>query len=202
LAGDDTEHGRVRQRIMKDASMSHARRTPELLVVLTAALVALVGACAAGTTSVPSDHLIPLGTWGGDDGGLIVGDTSMHLHVGCTFGDVSGRVVVDANGRFDVAGSYMLRAYPITVGPAVPARFTGRIDGTRLTITATVNDTVAHQTVVRGPVSLTLGEEPRLANCPICRRPSTRGARTSDARRAEPAAIRRLASSPRAEAGR
>jgi hypothetical protein len=157
--------------------MGHSRRTARLLVALTAALVLLVGACAAGATSVPADHLIPLGTWGGDDGGLIVGDTSMHLHVGCTFGDVSGRVVVDVNGRFDVAGNYMLRAFPIAVGPPVPARFTGRIDGERLTITATVDDTVTHQTVVRGPVTLILGTEPRMIDCPICRRPSTRGAR-------------------------
>jgi hypothetical protein len=152
----------------------HTRSTAGLLVFYASLATALVVACAAGTTGVPTDRLIPLGTWGGDDGGLIVGDTSMHLHVGCTFGDVSGRVTVDAGGQFDVAGSYMLRAYPIAVGPTVPARFTGRISGTTLTITATVDDTVTHQTVVRGPVSLRLGTEPHLANCPICRRPGDR----------------------------
>jgi hypothetical protein len=54
---------------------------------------------------------------------MIVGDTAMHLHIGCTFGDVSGRVPLGANGQFDVAGSYLLRAYPIAVGPTMPARF-------------------------------------------------------------------------------
>ena len=152
--------------------MNGPRSTPLALLVALVACIAMAASCAGGTTGVPADHLIPLGTWGGEGGGLIVGDTSMHLHVGCTYGDVSGRVPVDAEGRFDVAGSYMLRAYPITVGPTVPARFTGHIDGDRITITATVDDTVTHQTVVRGPVDVTLDVEPRLGTCPICRRPN------------------------------
>jgi len=147
--------------------------SPRALLVGLLSLVAAVAtlSCASASPIIPADLRLPLGTYGGDSGGMIVGDTSMHLHIGCTFGDVSGRVPVDANGRFDVAGSYMLRAYPIAVGPAVPARFTGTIDGDRVVVTATVDDTIAHQTVVRGPVSLRLGVEPRLGPCPICRRP-------------------------------
>jgi hypothetical protein len=141
-------------------------------------LVAVVATLSCGSSSpVAADLLIPLGTYGGDSGGMIVGDTAMHLHIGCTFGDVSGRVPVTASGRFDVAGSYTLRAYPITVGPPVPARFTGTIDGDRVVVTATVDDTVAHQTVVRGPVSVRLGVEPKLGPCPICRRPVLTGGR-------------------------
>jgi hypothetical protein len=105
---------------------------------------------------------------------MIVGDTAMHLHVGCTYGDVSGRIDVGASGQFDVTGSYMLRAFPIAVGPSVPARFKGQVNaanGGTATITVTVDDTVAKQTVVRGPVTLTLGAAPRLMPCPICRRP-------------------------------
>ena len=100
---------------------------------------------------------------------MIVGDTSMHLHIGCTYGDVSGRVPV-ANGAFDVSGIYMLRAYPIAIGPTLPARFAGTIAGNRVTITVTVQDTVEHKTVVRGPVVVTYGDQPRLSPCPICRR--------------------------------
>jgi len=59
----------------------------------------------------------------------------------------------------------------VTVGPSVPARFTGTIDGDRVTITATIDDTVEHRTVVHGPVSVRLGVEPNLGPCPICRRP-------------------------------
>lgn len=117
----------------------------------------------------PFSGELTLGTWGGDAAGMIVSDTSMHLHVGCTYGDVSGRVAV-TNGSFDVSGSYLLRAYPIAVGPTVPARFTGKVTGNVATITATIDDTVQHQTVVKGPVVVTLGETPRLGPCPICRR--------------------------------
>src|SRR3982750_3542190 len=117
--------------------------------VLLGGLLSLVAAvatlsCASASPIVPADLLLPLGTYGGGSGGMIVGDTAMHLHIGCTFGDVSGRVPVDASGRFDVAGSYMLRAYPITIGPSVPARFTGTIDDDRIVVTVTIDDTVAH----------------------------------------------------------
>lgn len=137
--------------------------------VIGVTLAAVAVACSAGLGSSPSDGLVPLGTWGGNGAGVIVQDTSMHVHIGCTFGDVSGRVPVN-NGSFDVNGSYMLRAYPITIGPTVPARFTGTVVGKNMTITVTVNDTVAHQTVVKGPVVVTLGDTPQLGPCPICRR--------------------------------
>jgi hypothetical protein len=135
-------------------------------------MVVVAAACSSsGVNPVPADGKVPLGTWGGDNAGMIVGDTAMHLHVGCTFGDVSGRIAVDANGSFDVPGSYVLRAYPLLVGPSLPARFVGRLDGSVATVTVTVNDTVQHATVVKGPVIVLLGEQPRLGPCPICRRP-------------------------------
>lgn len=137
-----------------------------------AALFAVVVACSGTNVYLaPPDGLIPLGNYGGDSAGMIVGDTATHLHIACTYGDVSGRIAVDASGRFDLSGSYMLRAYPITRGPSVPARFVGRLVGNRVTVTVTVNDTVEKQTVVRGPVTVRLGDAPRLGPCPICRRP-------------------------------
>jgi hypothetical protein len=142
-----------------------------IVSVVTCTAAALLIGCASGATTPPFDGSLPLGNWGSDGAGMIVGDTAMHLHIKCTYGDVSGRIPVDANGRFDVAGSYMLRAYPIAVGPTLPARFTGRLAGAITTITVTVNDTVQHQTVVLGPVTVTYGKEPRVWPCPICRRP-------------------------------
>lgn len=142
------------------------------IVVLTLATAAtLILACASSPTLPPYDGSLPLGTWGSDSAALIVGDTAMHIHIKCTFGDVSGRIPLSGDGSFDVAGTYMLRAYPITIGPAVPARFTGRVRGGDVTVTVTVNDTVEHKTVVLGPVSATYGIEARLWPCPICRRP-------------------------------
>jgi hypothetical protein len=132
----------------------------------------MVFGCSSSGTILPAfDGKLALGTWGGDNAGLIVSDTATHLHVGCTFGDVSGRIVLSDNGSFDVAGSYMLRAYPVTVGPAVPARFKGQVEGGIATITVTVDDTVEHKTVIKGPVTVKFGDDPRMGPCPICRRP-------------------------------
>ena len=146
------------------------RSTAFHIAVLSLAVAAAV-ACSSGASGPPFDGALAIGTWGGENAGMIVGDTAMHLHIGCSYGDVSGRVPITADGRFDVTGRYMLRAYPIAVGPAVPARFTGRLDGANATVTVTVDDTVQHTTVVLGPAVVTLGREPKLGPCPICRRP-------------------------------
>lgn len=151
-----------------------AVRPVTAITVISAACVAaaLVGSCSSSSATLAvTDGALALGTWGGDSSGMIVSDTAMHLHIACTYGDVSGRVPVASNGDFDVAGSYMLRAYPIAIGPTVPARFIGHLDGATLTIKVIVDDTVQHQSVVRGPVVVTYGDAPRLGPCPICRRP-------------------------------
>jgi hypothetical protein len=138
---------------------------------IAAAVAGIVACAGSGDTGLPADGLLPLGTWGGDSAGMIVGDTATHLHVGCTYGDVSGRIVIGADGRFDVQGSYLLRAYPVAVGPTVPARFVGRVAGRTAVVTVTVNDTIDRRVVVRGPVTVRLGDAPVMGPCPICRRP-------------------------------
>jgi hypothetical protein len=143
-----------------------------LKVVIVGLVATIVLACSSSSSATAvTDGALALGTWGGDSSGLIVSDTAMHLHIGCTFGDASGRIPVGTNGQFDVRGSYMLRAYPIAVGPSVPARFVGHVDGGTATITAIIDDTVQHQSVTHGPVVVKFGDAPRLGPCPICRRP-------------------------------
>jgi hypothetical protein len=150
----------------------HVGAFNRVTIIAVSAMCALVVACSSSSATLGvSDGVLALGTWGGDSSGLIVSDTAMHLHIACTYGDVSGRIPVAANGQVDVQGSYVLRAYPIAIGPSVPARFVGHLDGATLTMTAIVNDTVQHQTVTRGPVVVKLGDAPRLGPCPICRRP-------------------------------
>ena len=107
------------------------------------------------------------GTWGAVDAGVIVSESAAHVHIGCTFGDVDGEIALGPDGAFEVAGRYMLRAYPIAVGPAVAARFIGRAVGRTLTLTVAVDDTVESQEVTLGPVTLTYGDEPVMAQCPI-----------------------------------
>lgn len=126
-------------------------------------LLVLLAACG----DPPRPDRVPVGTWGGDDAGMIVEAASAHVHIGCTKGDVPQTIPVDARRRFDVAGTYNLDAYPVDRGILHPARLTGWTDGRTLILTVVLTDTGR----ILGPVGLTFGAEPRMQNCPICRRP-------------------------------
>ena len=107
------------------------------------------------------------GTWGGDNAGLIAFDTTDHVHIGCTAGDTKQAIETDPQGRFDVPGRYNITLYPVARGPDHPARFTGAVTGSVMTLTVALTDTA----VTLGPVQLFLGREPRMGPCPICRKP-------------------------------
>ncbi len=119
-------------------------------------------------------YTVVVGTWGGENAGLIADDTTAHVHIACTFGDVVGTIVVEGDGRFDMPGSYVLRAYPVAVGPSLPAHFLGTVTGKSLTLSVVVQDTTADTTVTLGPVRLFLDREPQMGPCPICRTPGER----------------------------
>ena len=138
---------------------------------LAAAAALLIGPCEPTGLRPPKDLA---GTWGGENAGLIADDTSAHAHIGCTYGYTHEGIALDSGGRFDVPGDYTLRAYPVAVGPSLPARFQGTVVGRVMTLTVTVTDTTADTTAHLGPVLLTYGKEPRMGPCPICRRPSVR----------------------------
>ncbi|HEY0810295.1 MAG TPA: hypothetical protein VGD49_09045 [Longimicrobiales bacterium] len=134
-------------------------------------LCALVLACARNDTIVPPDRdRISAGTWGGDNAGIIVEDSIAHIHIGCTLGNFPAPIALDVNGRFLVEGEYVLRAYPVQMGPALPARLSGSVDNSRLTFTVVVNDTVEHRTTTLGPTTVVYQRPPAMQNCPICRR--------------------------------
>ncbi len=118
--------------------------------------------------SLPSDGLLTLGTFGGDNSGVIVTKEQAHIHVGCTFGDIPGRVTLDSRGRFTLDGTYVLRAYPIMVGPELPAQFSGQLNGRVLTLAIAVNDTVEKKTVALGPITVVFDRTPEMGPCPIC----------------------------------
>ncbi len=117
------------------------------------------------TSSAPITEVA--GTWGGDNAGLIVSNTDVHIHIGCTLGDAVGPIRPDANGQFEATGVYNVDAYPIDRGITHPARFTGTINGQTMTLTVTLTDTAR----VLGPVKLVFGVEPKMGPCPICRVP-------------------------------
>jgi hypothetical protein len=129
------------------------------------------GSCDDAAVLPPAGSRLAIGTWGGDNSGVIVTDSAAHVHVGCTFGDMPGTIELDANGRFTVDGDYVLRAYPVQLGPSLPAQFSGRVIGRTLTLAIAVNDTVEKKVVALGPITVEFGRTPEMGPCPICRAP-------------------------------
>jgi len=107
------------------------------------------------------------GRWGGDNAGLVVDNSGVHVHIGCTLGNAAGPIRPDANGRFEAIGTYNVDAYPVDRGITHPARFFGQISGGTMSLTVALTDTAR----VLGPVILVHGKEPTMATCPICRVP-------------------------------
>ena len=136
------------------------------ILTALASLVAL-GACGLSTPLGSIDEL-PVGTWGGDNAGLIITETDAHVHVGCTNGNFSVPIALDDEGRFSVPGDYLLRAYPVAIGPTMPAQLAGIVSGNELIMTVAVNDTIEDKLVVLGPVTVRFGEDPEPGPCPIC----------------------------------
>ena len=139
---------------------------------LLAGLV-LVG-CPSNDPVSPVGELVE-GTWGGENVALAVESAVAHVHVGCTNGDFLAPLQVDDENRVNVSGSYLLRAYPVAVGPTLPAQLAGVLRGRTLTFTVSVNDTVEKKLVVLGPVTVSLGSDPRMGPCPICVRSKGEG---------------------------
>ena len=139
-------------------------------IILTAAL-SLSATCRSDPVSPAPNSKLAVGTWGGENAGLILDDLLGHVHVGCTYGDFTAPVMLDDAGRFSVSGSYLLRAYPVAVGPTMPAQFAGVVTGGTLTLSVAVNDTIEKKLTLLGPVTLTFGKEARMGPCPICRMP-------------------------------
>jgi hypothetical protein len=134
----------------------------------------LLSACTESGPFPPSDGTLAIGTWGGENAGVIVTEEVSHVHIGCTFGDMPPAIPLDPSGRFTVDGSYVLRAYPIQIGPELPAQFSGRVIGRTLTLAVAVNDTAEKKVVALGPITVVFGRTPNLGPCPICRVPRPR----------------------------
>jgi len=137
------------------------------IVPLVCAL-AVLATCRTSTVTTYAGTRLAFGTWGGDNFTVIATDSVTHVHVGCTFGDFPPNVTLDANGRFAVSGSYMLHAYPVAYGPAMPAQLSGQVVGSTLTFAVAVNDTVAKQVVSLGPGTVVWGRTPNMGPCPVC----------------------------------
>lgn len=108
---------------------------------------------------------LPAGTWGGAHIRLDVTEESAAVELDCAHGTLDGPILPGADGRFEAAGTYVQEhGGPEREGEEPdgrPARYSGRVEGSTLTLTIALTDT--GETV--GPFTLTRGKAARLTKC-------------------------------------
>lgn len=132
----------------------------------SASLVSDSASFGLGTSSAPTaqrrrrtrrrraDATLLPGVWGGDHIRFEVTKDGAGIEYDCAHGTVSGRIVVDAEGRFSVAGThYREHGGPVREGEGSngqPVRFTGRVGGSLMSLTVTRGrETIGTYTLTR-----------------------------------------------------
>ena len=124
----------------------------------------MLAAVACSSPISPGDH-VAVGTWGGEHVVLDVTADRGRIEYDCAHGDLAGSLAVDRGGRFDVTGTHT----PEHGGPvredekptSRPARYSGRVEGRRMTLTVTLADNGD----ILGTFALTQGVAGRLTKC-------------------------------------
>lgn len=82
------------------------------------------------------------GEWGGEHVSLTITNTGSSLEFDCASGTIPGPFTVDAQGRFNLRGTYTPGTggpEPITSPPAQEATYSGRVSGRDMTLTVAVD---------------------------------------------------------------
>ena len=112
----------------------------------------------------PQKTRIATGVWGGVHINLDIGRNSAKVEYDCAHGAIEGPLVVDADGKFELRGSFtMERGGPARAGDTSegrPATYSGTIKGDTMTLTLKVSG-------VDEPETFTLerGKAGRLVKC-------------------------------------
>ena len=119
---------------------------------------------ACSNPSGPGDQVV-VGTWGGEHVALELAADGGRIEYDCAHGELAEPFAVDRAGRFDVTGSHTAEhGGPVRddeTSVARPARFTGNVDGGRMTLTVLLTDTGEKL----GTFTLTRGLVGRLTKC-------------------------------------
>ena len=152
--------------LSRAAARGHNARVMQTLCTLTLALALALqgGSCRKQTmndnkntraprvaptaTLSPPAHDEPrrvaAGTWGGPHVRLDVNSEGARVEFDCAHGTLDAPLVL-TDGRFDVAGTFVPeRGGPVRIDEVErgqPARFSGRVEGTRMTLAVTLTDT-------------------------------------------------------------
>ena len=121
---------------------------------LSVVALMLGSACALNHMS-PSSTLT--GSWGGEHVVLTVSEPATHLEFDCAHGDLSDRITIDAQGRFNMAGTFVReRAGPVRQDAAPdshPASYEGSVLADTMTLTVRLvgsGEPIGAFTLIRG----------------------------------------------------
>jgi hypothetical protein len=105
-----------------------------------------------------------VGSWGGEGASVEVREGVTHFEFDCAHGLVEGVMDVSAGGRFEGTGTYTREGgpEPPEPRPAIPARFHGSVDGSRMTLEI---DWLDGSGTTLGPDELRRNREPLLRKC-------------------------------------
>jgi hypothetical protein len=124
----------------------------------------MVTALACSTPIGPGES-VAAGTWGGQHVALEVTTDGGRIEYDCAHGDLGEPLELDQSGRFDVTGTHTREhGGPVREdekSESRPARYAGRIDQGRMTLTVTLSDTGE----ILGTFALTKGVAGRLTKC-------------------------------------
>ncbi|MGB7925898.1 MAG: hypothetical protein WCF57_21845 [Pyrinomonadaceae bacterium] len=108
---------------------------------------------------------VALGVWGGQHIRMQVTENGAEIEYDCANGAIHEPLVLDAQGRFEVKGTHASEPRgPVRMGEVSdgrPARFTGSIDGKRMTLNVTLTD----KQKKLDTYTLTEGDSGRLWKC-------------------------------------
>jgi hypothetical protein len=113
---------------------------------------------------------VALGRWGGTSVAMTVEESGAKLELDCAHGTISGRLSLDAEGRFELPGTLAReRPGPLRMGPngeaaeekGAPATYSGRLQDGVLRLTIRIEGEEKHL----GPLEARLGQAPRLHEC-------------------------------------
>ncbi len=132
-------------------------------ISLPLALLLLVAlACEENSPTGPKKlDRMPVGAWGGEQISLTVTESGGTFEQFCATGFIEQAILLDADGRFEVTGTYIENRG----GPSVmhPARFSGSTDGTTATLTVTLTDSDRRI----GPFRFFFGRAVQVSPCPF-----------------------------------
>jgi len=124
--------------------------------------LAMAGLAGCLEANVPE---VVTGDWGGLHLGLVANPSGATLEYDCATGNIAEPIRPDAAGRFTVSGEH----FPGHGGPSLvdevpvrrPARYTGSLRATTMTLSVTLTDTQEEL----GSFVLRLGESPHVFKC-------------------------------------